>query len=102
MKPTTLLFAVFLVITLFSCNRSPSINHTAKKPDVPKPLQDDNKDFSFVSKSRGDDLVDEIYFDMVKKILDLKKLEDRMEQFNAGRLDSLKGFKEYDSKSDEY
>jgi hypothetical protein len=102
MKPITLLSIIFLAITLLSCNRSPSINHTTKKPDVPKPLQDDNKDFSLVSKSRGDNLVDAIYFDMVKKNPDLKKLEARMEQFNSGRLDSLKAFKEYDSKSDEY
>lgn len=102
MKPTTLLSVTFLVITLLSCNRSPSINNIAKKPDVPKPLQDDSKDFSLVSKSRGDDLVDEIYFDMVKKNPDLKKLEDQIAQFNAGRLDSLEVFKKYDSKSDEY
>jgi hypothetical protein len=69
---------------------------------VPKPLQDDNKDFSLLSKSRGDNLVDEIYFDLVKKNSDLKKLEDQMAQFNAGCLDGLEEFKKYDSKSDEY
>jgi hypothetical protein len=101
MKPITLLSIIFLIIISFSCNRNPSIN-VPKKSDVPKPLQDDNKDFSLVSKSRGNNLVDEIYLDMVKKNSDLKKLEERMEQFNAGRADSLKAFKEYNSKSDEY
>jgi hypothetical protein len=39
---------------------------------------------------------------MVNRNADLKKLEGRMEQFNAGRADSLEAFKKYNSKSDGY
>ncbi|MDB5134884.1 MAG: hypothetical protein JWP37_1487 [Mucilaginibacter sp.] len=101
MKPITLYLAITILIFCFSCNQNPRTNNAIKKPVVPKPLQDD-KDVSFISKRRDNDLVQAIYSDLVKKHGDLQKLEDQMAHFNEGREDSLSVFKNYDSKSGDY
>ncbi|HZX57215.1 MAG TPA: hypothetical protein VFE54_00760 [Mucilaginibacter sp.] len=101
MKPLTLP-VIILLFVLCSCERKPIHAVQSPKHEVPKPLQDDNKEFSLITKRGGDNLVEAIYADLVKKNADLKELEEQMAHFNEGRADSLKQFNEYDSKSDGY
>jgi hypothetical protein len=102
MRPITFFIAISLFV-FFSCKKKTQQIHSPQKQEVPKPLQDDNKDFSMLRKSGGrEDLVQAIYIDLVKKHADLKKLEDQMEHFNDGCSDSLETFKNYDSKSNSY
>lgn len=100
MKQITLL--LLSIIFICSCKQSPVKNQVAAKPDIPKPLQDDSKDFSLISKSRGEDLMHAIYDDLVKKSPELQKLEDQKIHFQEGRADSVKAFNNYDSKSGNY
>jgi hypothetical protein len=103
MKPLTLLCLSLVLIALISCRQNSSKAAISKKQEVPKPLQDNNKDFSLITKSRGEsNMIDAIYYDLVKKQADLKKLEDQIEHFNAGKPDSLQEFDNYDSKSNGY
>ena len=102
MKLITISSALVLFAICFSCNRSPSIHSPAKQPETPKPLQDDSKDVSILSKRTPDDLLGSIYSDLVEKNADLKALEDQRKHFNEGREDSLQAFNNYDSKSNNY
>ncbi|HVV54018.1 MAG TPA: hypothetical protein VHC47_01765 [Mucilaginibacter sp.] len=104
MKPLTFLLAIFLLSSICtSCGREPARNNTKQKEETPKPLQDDSKDFSLLSKRSADgNLVDAIYDDLLKKNTDLKELQDEMDHFNAAQTDSLNDFLNYDSKSKNY
>jgi len=101
MKPLTLSL-VILLFTFCSCERKPVHAVQFPKHEVPKPLQDDNKEFSLITKRGGDNLVEAIYADLVKKNADLKELEEQKAHFNAGQADSLTQFNDYDSKSNSY
>ena len=98
---TILLAFLFFVISL-SCNRPSSTHSLTKQPETPKPLQDDSKDVSILSKRTPDNLLETIYSDLVEKNADLKGLEDQRKHFNEGRQDSLQAFNNYDSKSNNY
>ena len=99
MKTVTLSLITLLLI-LVSCNHISS-----KKADqqtaVPKPLQDDIDDYS-IKKSRGDNLLQDIYADQVGKQPELQNLENLMKHFYDGLPDSVKSFQIYDNKSTAY
>jgi len=102
MKPFALLFSTCLLVVFYSCNKVQPVHHNPQKVETPKPLQDDNKEISFISKRSADDLMRDIYADLADKNADLKKLEDMRSHFNDGHEDSLAAFKKYDYKSDNY
>ncbi|MBV8390824.1 MAG: hypothetical protein JO080_13560 [Mucilaginibacter sp.] len=102
MKPLALFLSFYLLVIIFSCNKAQPVHHNSQKTETPKPLQDDNKDISFLSKRSDDDLVNEIYADLAEKSSDLKNLEDTRRHFSDGHKDSLMAFNKYNSKSDNY
>jgi len=102
MRPVTLLILPGLLAIISSCNRGPSVHHNPQKIETPKPLQDDNKDISFISKRSAGDLINAIYADLAEKNPDLKKLEDMRKHFSDGQEDSLMAFNNYNSKSANY
>ena len=102
MKPFTLLFSIALIVIFSSCNKVEPVHHNSQKIETPKPLQDDNKGISFISKRSAGDLMHDIYADLAEKNADLKKPEETRKHFNDGREDSLIAFNKYNYKSDDY
>ena len=102
MKPFALLFSICLFVIISSCNRAPIEHHNSPKSETPKPLQDDNKEISFVSKRTADDLMHDIYADLADKNADLKKLDEMRSHFSEGKEDSLMVFNKYNYKSANY
>ena len=82
-----------------SCNNSPrKIN---KQKDEPKAFQDDGS-YSIITKRGGNDLVESLYSELVSKNVDLKKLEDKIDELNENKRDSTNTFKKYNQKNIEY
>jgi hypothetical protein len=102
MKPFALLFSICFFIVFFSCNKVQPVHHNPHKAETPKPLQDDNKEISLLSKRSADDLMYDIYADLADKNEDLKRLEDMRKHFSDGHEDSLMAFNNYNSKSANY
>ena len=102
MKPFTLFLSLCLLIVIFSCNKVQPVHHDSHKAETPKPLQDDNKELSLLSKRYADDLLHDIYADLAEKNADLKNLEDMRKHFGDGHEDSLSTFNKYNSKSTNY
>lgn len=96
----TALSLIALFFALASCNHISSKDADQQK-SIPKPLQDNIGDGSIKS-SRGDNLLQDIYSDQVKKQPELQNLENLMEHFNDGLPDSVKSFQIYDNKSTSY
>ena len=102
MKTLTYLLLASL-LTFCSCERKPVLTTQAQKHETPKPLQNDSKDISLISKRMPDEnLVEAIYADMIKDNADLKGLEEQRQHFDDGHQDSLKEFYDYDRKSNNY
>ena len=88
MKTLTYLLLASL-LTFCSCERKPVLTTQAQKHETPKPLQNDSKDISLISKRMPDEnLVEAIYADMIKDNADLKGLELPVRV--SGTFDNLK------------
>ncbi|MBO9702143.1 MAG: hypothetical protein J7604_18180 [Sporocytophaga sp.] len=90
------------MVLLFSCeeNREDKIH---VKKNTPKALQ--NSDELYVSsfESRGkENLVSDLYQELMEKNSELRKLEESRNEFNERHQNYLYRFDEYDSKSQQY
>jgi hypothetical protein len=95
-----LLLILGLVCILSSCSHSRK--EAKKQEDLPKPLQDDYNSIRLVSKRSSGDYLQSIYYDLVEKTPELKKLEASIEQFNESIGDSTKTFENFDEKNKGY
>lgn len=103
MKVTTLLSIAVIAVFCSACNHIPAKNTESAKAEIPEPLKDDYSDISIKRvSSRGGDLVDDIYADLVKKRPALLSLEIGLQQFYASMPDSLEAFNNYAAKSARY
>lgn len=59
-------------------------NRTQDKPKqkTPKALEDKSSSYEIISKRGNDDLLEGLYNEVVRKDIDLKKLEDRIDDEN--------------------
>lgn len=97
---TTKIFIAILVLTLVSCND----NRTQDKPkqETPKALEDKSASYEIVSKRGYDDLVESLYNELVSKDIDLKKLEDNIDELNKSKNDTTELFDKFNGKNQSY
>jgi hypothetical protein len=86
------------LVCLLSCNGE---NKRTNEANVPEAMQT-SKDYTSGYKRGPDDPVNTIYANLVKKSEELKVLEDRLEQLQDERNDSLATFAGYKKRSDDY
>ncbi|MBF4505650.1 hypothetical protein IRZ83_03155 [Flavobacterium sp. JLP] len=92
MKKSLILFSFAL---FFSCQKNENNDSNNQEP---KALQEKSIDIGRFRK--GDDLVDDLYQELVNKSPELKNLEDELNSINPG--DTTAIFNDYDRKSDNY
>ena len=97
--PTRLFISTLLVFTLVSCNNS----RTQDKPkqETPKALEDKSS-YEIVSKRGYDNLVENLYNEIVSKDVELKKLEEKIDDLNSSKSDSIEPFDKVNEKIQSY
>ena len=94
------LLHAFLLTLLVACGNKSSDNNATPIPETPKALQEDKIDIK--SYSRSNDLVDELYQELVDKTPALKQLEDEIDAINPKPGELSAKFNTYESKSNSY
>lgn len=97
MKKLLITLSALLVI---SCNNNTS--HDSEETATPKALDDKNYSYEKLSKRGYDDLVEDLYTELLHKDVQLKELEDKIMELNKYKDDSTKLFDKYDSKNQSY
>lgn len=97
---TKIFISTIFVLTLVSCNNT----RTQDKPkqETPIALEDKTSSFGLVSKRGYDDLVESLYSELVSKNIDLKKLEDKIDELNKSKNDTTNLFDQYNEKNQSY
>lgn len=97
---------VILCWALVACGRTdrPAENPTHPSPpaETPKALQDNSSMDFEIKKTRGTDLVESLYQELVKNDPSLTELESRLRQLSDHHSDSTERFDSYDDKSNSY
>jgi hypothetical protein len=95
-------FLLTLLVTLFSIACKTKPNEEQPKPETPKAFEE--KDFisSISKRSSYENLLENLYSELVDKTQSLKVLEAKIKETKEAESDSLKGFKLYNQKSDQY
>lgn len=97
MKKVKLIFYAFLAITFFACGRSANV----KENETPKALQEKNSGIKSFRSSRND-LVEELYKELVEKSQELKNLEDSIQSIDPQIDKAEADYSKYESKSKDY
>jgi uncharacterized protein YeaO (DUF488 family) len=94
------IFIPFLVLILASCSN----NRTQDKPkqETPKALEDKSSSYEIVSKRSYDDLVESLYTELLTKDINLKKLEDKIDELNKSKSDTTELFDNFNAKNQSY
>ena len=97
---TKIFISTILVLTFASCDNT----RTQDKPkqETPQALEDKSSSYELVSKRGYDDLVESLYNELVTKDIDLKKLEDKIDELNKSKHDTTELFDKYDGKNQSY
>ncbi len=97
---TKIYISTILVLTLASCNS----NRTQDKPkqETPKALEDNSFSSEIISKRSYDDLVESLYNELVSKNIDLKTLEDKIDELDKGRRDTTDLFDKFTENNQSY
>ena len=99
MKTLTII-AALTVFALPSCN--PPTAEDKPKTETPKALEDESASYEIRSKRGSDDLVENLYGDLVDKTPELKALEYKIDNLYSSKDDSTKSFNRFDLKSLSY
>lgn len=86
-------------MTLVSCD-----NRQQDKPkqETPKALEDKSASYEIVSKRSYDDLVESLYTELLTKDIDLKKLEDKIDELRKSKSDTTELFDNFIEKNQSY
>lgn len=96
------LLIALCTILLFSCSEKRS-QPEQKKADIPEALTDSKSDVSlFIKKRYNNNLVDELYSELLEKDSSLKFLEEKIAQLRRKRTDSLEVYNNYIIKNENY
>lgn len=89
-----------IIVLAFSCQN----NHGQEKPEqeTPKALEDNQSSFEVVSKRGPEDLVEELYRELLTKDQELKSLEQDIQALSNSKDDSTRQFTNYNGKSKSY
>lgn len=85
---------------VLSCSNGEADAHQTAPQETPKALQDG--EYEIKSYSRSNDLIEEVYQEIVDKTPALKKLEDDLDAFRSKPNELGTKFNEYDDKSHKY
>mgnify|MGYP000856582313 CR=1 FL=1 len=99
MRKNQLAFILTASVFLFPCSENEQ--NTINVEETPAALQDNKVSISSYSK-RGDDLIEELYQELVEKSTDLKKLEESTETENSLSSEQKNIFEKYNQKSNSY
>jgi hypothetical protein len=88
-----------LLFATFSCKDAE--RPTKNKDEIPTALADEES-YNIVSKRGGEDLIDNLYAEILAKDSALKKVDDNIRDIESGKSDSLKKFNSYDEKNRDY
>lgn len=94
---TTKIFIAILVLTFVSCSNNRT--QDTPKQETPKALEDKSSSYEIVSKRGYDDLVESLYYELVSKDIELKKLEDKIEELNKSKSDTTELFDKFNGKN---
>jgi uncharacterized protein YdiU (UPF0061 family) len=97
---TKIFISTIFVLTLASCNNTRTQDRP--KQETPKALEDKTSSFGLVSKRGYDDLVESLYSELMNKNIDLKKLEDKIDELNKSKNDTTNLFDQYNEKNQSY
>lgn len=101
------MFTRTICIALFMCTlacnepRSQQVKE-AELPEPPKALQDDRKEYSLKSSRSSNDLVEELYAELLEKDNTLKNLEDKLRNLQQSEADSTGTFAVFNEKNNKY
>lgn len=97
---TKIFISTIIVLTLASCDN----NRTQDKPkqETPKALEDKSSSYEIVSKRGYDDLVESLYNELVSKNIDLKQLEEKIDDLNKSKGDTTNLFDKFNQKNQSY
>lgn len=87
-------------MTLASCNNN--LTQDNQKQETPKALEDKSSSYEIVSKRGYDDLVESLYNELVSKNIDLKQLNDKIDNLNKSKGDTTELFDKFNSKNQSY
>ena len=98
---TIKIIASVILILIFACCNN---NRTQEKPtqETPKALQDNTGSYELTSKRGYDNLIESLYSELVNKNIDLKKLEEKIDELNKSKRDSSNSFYEFNEKNQSY
>jgi len=88
-----------LLFAAFSC-KDPE-RSTKNKEDTPNALTDEES-YNIVTKRGREDLIENLYAEILAKDLNLKKVNDNIKEIENSESDSLKKFNSYDEKNKDY
>jgi len=97
---TKIFISTILVLTFVSCDNT----RTQDKPkqETPKALEDKSSSYELVSKRGYDDLVESLYNELVSKNIDLKQLEDKIDDLHNSKGDTTELFDKFNGKNQSY
>lgn len=95
------LFSLLVCILMFiSCNNT---SNNESQNNIPQALQDNTKPvFTIKSHSGREDLVDDLYNEMVDKDAELRKIDNLYKELRGQKKDSLEKFLSFDQKNHSY
>ena len=97
---TKIFISTIILLTFVTCKN----DHTQDKPiqEVPKALEDKSSSYEIISKRGYDDLIESLYDELVSKNIDLKQLEDKIDDLNKSKSDTINLFNQFDRKNQSY
>lgn len=94
---------IVLLMGSLACNepRQKQVKE-AEVPEPPKALQDHAKEYSLKSDRSSNDLVEELYAELLEKDTTLKNLEDKLKNLQQSETDSTATFAAFNEKNNQY
>lgn len=94
---------IVLFMGALACNEPrPQQTKEAAAPEPPKALQDHSKEYSLKSSRSNNDLVEELYEELLEKDTTLKNLEDKLKNLQQSGTDSTGTFASFNEKNNKY
>lgn len=91
------LLSVILIPVIFSCNNSPLENNN--KQETPKALEDKSSSYELVSKRGYEDLIENLYNELLTKDNDLKRFDKMISELDQTKNDSTAAFDKFNQKN---
>jgi hypothetical protein len=96
----TLLSALFIFVLLAACKNNKGQEN--QQPEIPKALEEKGSFSSITKRGYNNNVVEDLYNELVEKTPELKTLENQIDNLNSGRNDSAEVFNTYNVKNTLY